>query len=1153
MSSGAPAVGLDGRFTALEGRHSLPGIAALVRLIVDQMRRDSRVGLDTATFVSGYPGSPLAGLDRELRARQRLLDEHRIVHQPGLNEELAATAVFGSQAASAAADFTRSGVLGVWYGKAPGLDRAADAIRHANFAGTGPHSGALVLVGDDPACKSSTLPSASEGLCADLRLPVFHPADSQDILDLGNHSIALSRYTGLWAAMKIVTSVADGASTVDLAIERVRPHMPSGGQPHRVATRLYQPFTGEQEQQIEELRLPRAVEYAALNGVNRMIVDSPASWLGIVASGHVYLETMEAFRLLGLGLDDLRSMGVRILRLGMTYPLVPAEIRNFAGGLDSIFVIEEKRAFIETAVQSLLYGVPNAPAIEGKHDRDGTPLVSSWGVLDAARLVPLLRSRLERQVDPSRLRPSKPAVAHSPLSQLTVLAGGRPPWFCSGCPHATSTRVPEGSLVGTGIGCHAIAARMPPERTGTILSNTQMGGEGAQWIGAAPFLRSDHLFQNMGDGTLSHSGWLAIRFAVEAKSHITFKLLFNDAVAMTGGQPIAGGRTVAEVVRGLQAEGVGKIIVTTEDLHRYRRVRLGPAVDVWDRSRILEAQTVLKGIPGVTVLLHDQECAAELRRKRSRGLVPTPAQKVVINHRVCEACGDCGAKSACLSLHSVETPFGTKTDIHQSSCNLDKSCVDGDCPSFMLVEPARKRRRRDPSKATSHSTSELNEDGDLADPSLPVVTDRGYVIRMPGIGGTGVVTVAQILAMAATLDGLDAHGIDQTGLSQKAGAVVSDLVISRKSDPRPGRISPLDLYLVFDQLVALGGDMNAVDEQRTVVVGSRSWAPTGPMIGRPFAPRLDEPSAEQDLAVRAKQSTWIDASALAESLFGRSTAANMLLVGVAYQAGALPISAAAIEKAIRQNGVAADTNVAAFRAGRRHLLTPAGEPARLSLPTRNTRLRTELEDIPGELLGSVALRANDLVGYQSVGYARGYLSVVRRAAATSDVEFADAVAQSLYRLMAYKDEYEVARLHLGPEAIAQAEAVAGLGARRVLLLHPPILRAVGLNRKVKFGPRFTPVLHVLAWARWLRGTPFDPFGIARIRRAERQLIKDYVGQVDQLIADFVHVPRGRALEIARLPEMIRGYEDIKLHNIAQYRARLVELIEYPDSTVDATL
>ncbi|MEI7547393.1 MAG: indolepyruvate ferredoxin oxidoreductase family protein, partial [Actinomycetota bacterium] len=1071
---------------------------------------------------------------------------------PGLNEERAATAVFGSQAASAAADFTRHGVLGVWYGKAPGLDRAADAIRHAAFAGTGPASGTLVLVGDDPACKSSTLPSASEGLCADLRLPLFQPADSQDILDLGTHAVALSRYSGLWTAMKMVTSVADGSGTVDLAIDRVRPQIPSGGQPHRVLTRLYQPFTGEQEQHIEEVRIPRAREYAALNSVNRTTVDAPGAWLGIVAAGHTYLETMEAFRRLGVGPDELRTMGVRILRLGMTYPLVPAEIRTFADGLESIFVIEEKRPFIETEIQALLYGTPDAVVIEGKYDRDRSPLVPSWGVVDAALLAPLLRSRLERRIDPARLRPAQPAVRHIPLTQVTVLPAGRPPWFCSGCPHSTSTQVPEGSLVGTGIGCHAIAARMPPERTGTILSNTQMGGEGAQWIGAAPFLQSDHLFQNMGDGTLAHSGWLAIRFAVAAKSHITFKLLFNEAVAMTGGQPISGGRSVAAVVRGLQAEGVGKIIVTTEDLRRYRRVRLGPDVDVWDRSRILEAQTVLKATPGVTVLLHDQECAAELRRKRSRGLVPMPNQKVVINHRVCEACGDCGVKSACLSLHSVETPFGMKTDIHQSSCNLDKSCVDGDCPSFMLVEPARKQRRTDSSKVTRRPNSQLTDVADLAEPSLPVVTDQGYVIRMPGIGGTGVVTVAQILAMAATLDGLDAHGVDQTGLSQKAGAVVSDLVISRTSDPRPGRISPLDLYLVFDQLVALGSDVNAVDPERTVVVGSSSWAPTGPMIGRPFAQRLDERSAEQDLAARAKQSTWIDASALAESLFGKATAANLLLVGVAYQAGALPVSAAAIEQAIRQNGVAADNNVAAFRAGRRHVLMPAHEAARPSKPTVDSPLRAELADIPGELLGTVSHRADDLVGYQSVQYARDYLSVVRRAAATGDMEFADAVAQSLYRLMAYKDEYEVARLHVGPEAVDQAEAVAGAGARRVLMLHPPMLRAVGLKRKIKFGPASTPVLRTLAWARWLRGTPLDPFGLARVRRAERSLIKEYTEQIDQLIADLELVSRDRRLEIARLPEMVRGYEDIKLDSIARYRARLVELSQHSDSAVDAT-
>jgi indolepyruvate ferredoxin oxidoreductase len=1150
MSAAEQIVGLQGRYSALQGRHSLPGIPAVVRLIVDQMRRDRRLGLNTGAFISGYPGSPLAGLDRELNAQDELLREHQVFHQPGLNEELAATAVFGSQAASVTAGFEYDGVLGVWYGKAPGLDRAADAIRHANFAGTGPTSGALVLVGDDPACKSSTLPSASEGLCADLRLPVLHPSDSQDILDLGHHAIALSRFSGLWTALKLVTVVADGTSTAHLAIDRVTPRIPSAGEAHRVQPRLHQPYTGEQEREIEQVRLPRAREYAVANGLNAVTVDAPGAWLGVVAAGHTYLDVIEAFGLLGLGRDDLASVGVRILRLTMTYPLDRGEIRRFAAGLSDLLVVEEKRPFVEPALRSMLYGVPDAPVIEGKEDKDGAGLVPSWGVLDAARLEPVLRSRLQRRVDPSRLRPPAP---QRPTRDLVLLSASRPPWFCSGCPHATSTRVPLGSLVGTGIGCHALASRMEPERTGTVLSNTQMGGEGAQWIGAAPFLRTRHMFQNMGDGTLAHSGWLAIRFAVEARSQITFKLLFNDAVAMTGGQHAAGARSVADVVRGLKAEGVGRIIITTEDPRRYRRVKLADGVQVWDRTRILDAQAELAAEAGVTVLLHDQECAAELRRKRSRGLVPAPAQKVVINHRVCEACGDCGAKSACLSLHTVDTPFGPKTDVHQSSCNLDRSCLEGDCPSFMLVEPARRSRWRRRSATTpAAARRQANDEVELADLTRPLVDEHGYAIRMPGIGGTGVVTVAQILSMAATLDGLVAHGLDQTGLSQKAGAVVSDLLIAGGDQPRPGRMSggAVDLYLIFDQLVALSGDLlDEVDPARTVIVGSRSWTPTGPTIGQPFAQRLDITAAEESLAQRAKRSIWIDAAHMAESLLGKTTAANILLIGVAYQHGALPVTAASIEQAIRQNGVAAEANIAAFRAGRRYVVAPWDAAAHVSRTTPHSSLRDAVSVLGGgELAELAAHRSEDLVGYQSVRYARKYLDLVQRAAATGDVEFAVAVARNLYKLMAYKDEYEVARLHVNAESVEQAQAVAGSGARRSLMLHPPLLRALGMRRKLRLGPGFLPLLRILAWARWLRGTPLDPFGVAHVRRVERRLIAQYVARIDELIGNFENLDRVHATEIASLPDLVRGYEGIKLASVARYEQRLAELTEQMLST-----
>lgn len=1117
----------------------MPGVPALVRLIVDQMRADRRAGLRTAAFVSGYPGSPLGGLDQELARNQALLDEHGIVHQPGVNEELAATAIYGSQVATVTDGCTQDGVLGVWYGKAPGLDRSADAIRHGNFAGTGPNSGVLALVGDDPSCKSSTLPSASEGMCAELLMPVIHPGTSQDILDLGRHAIALSRFSGLWTAVKVVTVVADGSSTVQLDSNRPAIRVPQTSRDRRhLVPALRYPHSVEMEREIHELRLPRAREYAVLNGLNRVTVDPSDAWLGIAAAGHTYLDVIEAFRLLGIDPHDLAGLGIRLFQVGMSFPLDTNQIRRFAAGLTEVMVVEEHRGFLEGAIRHALYGMTDAPTVTGKHDPDGAALVPGWGGLDADAIRGPLRRRLVTRIDPARLR-TIPGAAPDRLA-LTVLPQ-RTPWFCSGCPHSTSTQVPDGALVGTGIGCHALAAKMDTARTGRILSNVQMGGEGAQWVGAAPFLNTGHMFQNLGDGTLMHSGWLAIRFAVSSASHITFKILYNSAVSMTGGQHPPGLRSVPELVSGLRAEGVGRIIITTDDTTKYRRITFGARVEVWDRHRILDAQRALAAEPGVTVLIHDQECSAELRRKRKRGLAPRPQERVVINSRVCEGCGDCGAKSACMSLRTVDTEYGPKTQVHQGSCNFDYFCLDGECPSFTLVKPARARRqgrwrRRGGTNghAEAVSSTPAGPPGELGAP-LACSTDGETVIRMPGIGGTGVVTVAQILGMAASLDGLTVHGLDQTGLSQKGGPVVSDLRISTRADPRPGRASAagIDLLLALDPVVTATPDLlQGLSPARTVVIGSTTAAPTGDMIGHPDAAGLDVSAlqAALDPRVCAQRSRWLDAEALAVRLVGNAASANVLLLGVAYQQGTLPVSAAAIEEAITENGTAVSANIAAFRWGRRVASDPAtaaapGPPSPSDITTR---------------------RAADLTAYQNAAYADRYLAVVARANACATTAFTTAVAENLYRLMAYKDEYEVARLHLGAEATAAAEQVGGPGAKVTLLLQPPMLRAIGLHSKIRIGPWARPALKMLAAGKWLRGKPYDPFGMAYVRRVERRLIADYIDVVDRLIADFDSIGAQTATRIANLPRTIRGYEHVKLAAVAKYQETLTnELTQCP--------
>jgi len=1135
------------RFRAVTGSQYLTGISALARLPIDQMRVDRVEGLRTAAFVSGYPGSPLGGYDTELGRVRELLSEYGVVHQPGVNEELAATAVFGSQVASVTDGFRYDGVLGVWYGKSPGLDRAADAVRHGNMAGTGDRSGVVVVVGDDPACKSSTLPSASELMCAELGLPVLHPGDCQDLLDLGHHAVAMSRFSGAWAALKVVTSVADANGTVDVDLSRLRVRLPDlGGPEHRVSPILNQIHSRQLERDLVERRLPRASAYGVANELNRVTVDGPGAWLGVVASGHTYLNVVEAFGLLGLDERDLADLGVRVLQVRMLHPLDTGQLRAFAEGLDEVLVIEEMRSLIEPQLMSALQGRSGVPRVVGRRDPDGQVLVPSTGTLDSDLIAEVLRRRLSVRVDPVRLRPGAGRV--EPRSRVNIpVTAARVPWFCSGCPHSTSTKVPAGALVGTGIGCHGLASRMPSERTGTVLSNTQMGGEGAQWVGAAPFIDREHVFQNLGDGTLFHSGWLAIRFAVAARSNITFKILNNGAVAMTGGQQPIGVQALPDLVRGLLAEGVSRVIITTDDVKRYRRSALPSAVSVWDRSRIIEAQETLARVEGVTVLIHDQRCAAELRRDRKRGRVTPPSSRVVIVERVCEGCGDCGTKSACLSVHPIETEFGPKTTIDQTSCNLDFSCLDGDCPSFVLVEPSRRRA----SPARRPSTRAVTT-GKLPDPDLPRF-DNEWVVRMPGIGGTGVVTMAQVLGMAASLDGLFVHGLDQTGLSQKAGPVSSDVRISKHPEPRPGQApgAGVDLFLCFDLVVALAADnLVGLSPDRAALVANTSRTPIGSDIGDPDAtqPSLAAIQDAMRPLVRTRSSFWIDAERAVQSSQDDATCANTFLLGFAYQKGYVPVSAGSIEQALTLNGVAVDRNIDAFRLGRSHALDPqqdadgdvtsGSEPAsrltgdlaaRISSITDDERLRVLLHN-----------RASDLVGYQNERYAMRYLALVEKVATAEravcgDVgAFTHAVSTNYHKVLAYKDEYEVARLHLSSEARDAAERVGGPGAKTKILLHPPVLRALGLKRKIALGPTARPLLRLLAAARHLRGTPLDPFGRTQMRRTERQLAADYESGILRLTEQIEHIDLESAVRIASLPAIVRGYEDIKLDSIRRY-------------------
>ncbi|MGH2951721.1 MAG: indolepyruvate ferredoxin oxidoreductase family protein [Solirubrobacterales bacterium] len=1155
MRAPEPAISLTDKYLLESGRIFLTGVQALFRALLDQRRADRRAGLRTAALVSGYQGSPLAALDQELARNHELTSAEDIFHVPGLNEELAATAVWGSQLAGTLPDPRYDGVLGVWYGKAPGLDRAGDAIRHGNWVGTGPTGGMLALVGDDPSSKSSTIPSASEAALADFAMPVLFPGSVQDVLDYGRHGFELSRASGLWAGIKMVTNVADAVGTAEVDPQRIVPrdalNGAQPGEPHRPHGNLLAPYTLELERSLFEVRIPHAIAYARANGLNPVTVESPSAWLGIAASGKSYFDLLQAFEDLGLGDDELRRLGVRVLKVGMPYPLDPAAAREFASGLDELMVVEEKRAFLETQLKEALYGAAGAPRIVGKRDQQERPLLPATGELDSVMIAEALVSRLaERESD---LAPLQERVAH--LRRLRdrehpAPALARTPFFCSGCPHNRSTVAPDDSAVGIGIGCHTMVL-LNPEGKGHLAGVTQMGGEGAQWVGMEPFTGMAHFVQNLGDGTFAHSGSLGIRFAVAAGANITFKLLYNRAVAMTGGQEVEGALEVPELTRMLEAEGVKRIIVTSDEQPAYRR-RMAGIAEYRDRSGLLEAQRELAATPGVTVLIHDQECAAELRRLRKRGKAPDPDLRVLINERVCEGCGDCGEKSGCLSVQPVETEFGRKTQIHQPSCNKDYSCLDGDCPSFVTVVGAQAAGKR----AVEHPDIELPE------PQLRVPADD-FRVRFPGIGGTGVVTINQLLGMAALLEGRHAAGLDQTGLAQKGGPVISDLRIGRRA-LRGASKAPTGgahLYLVFDLLTATtAANLAVTDPERTVAVVSTGAVPTGKMVtdtGLSF-PDRDELIDRIEAATRAGENFYLDAEALAMQLFDDHMPANVLALGAAYQWGAIPLAAESIEAAIRLNGAAVEKNLAAFAWGRACVVSPdlIEQATKRPQAEEETRPPTEAEaeliarfGDDEELTQLVGIRVRELGDYQGLGYARDYADFVarvreaERAAAPGRTALSEAVARNLHKLMAYKDEYEVARLHLLAGEHARQHEQFGDRARFYWMLHPPLLRALGLRRKLRLGRWFAPFLRLLRSLRWLRGRAIDPFGHTRVRRVERALPGEYRDAVSASLASLDGAGYERAIAIAELPDLVRGYEQIKLRNVERYRAELRRLTE----------
>jgi indolepyruvate ferredoxin oxidoreductase len=1219
MTVTAAGFDLEAKYRVTEGGVLITGVQALARVLFDQIRADRRRGLNTAAFVSGYPGSPLGGFDQTLQRTGSLLGEHDIHWVPGVNEDLAATAVWGSQQDNLAPLRRHDGIIGMWYGKAPGVDRCGDVFRHANLHGPGTNGGVICAAGDDPASKSSTLPNASEVALYDAGMPILVPGTPQEVLDLGRHGYELSRFTGCWAGLKMVTAVCDGFGSADVATERIVARLPElafDGRPWRFAQapRFFLPVTVELEAELYERRHAAARAYAAENGLDVVEVDPPDAWLTIVSFGRVYREVRQALAGLGLARDtEIAAAGIRLVRLGMIYPLEPGVVRAAVRGVQEVLVVEEKRPFVERFIREQLYDSSERPRVTGKRDERDRPLVPVDGELSADRLRPVLARRLaQRLTGPQFAPPEESARATSfpviPLETTRTAA------FCSGCPHNRSTVPGAGSPVGGGVGCHAMVMWLD---RGAV-SYSQMGGEGAQWLGRAPFTDVPHYVQNVGDGTFFHSGSLAVRAAVSAGATMTFKILYNGVVAMTGGQDPAGQLDVPRLCRALSAEGAARIIVVAEDQSRYGRwagrgrgAGLPAGTRVWGRDRLAEAERALAAVPGVTVLVYDQACANELRRLRKRGRAPERAQRVVINEAVCEGCGDCGTKSNCLSVRPVPTELGRKTQIDQGSCNTDYSCLDGDCPSFVTVRaPSAARARGQAQPDRARSLPELARPVPEPASKAAIAAVGGYGIVATGIGGTGVVMLNQVLATAAFLDGLGVTGLDQTGLSQKAGPVVSHLRLwpgapdpaagdqagpaaagpgtgaagSGPAAAGPAAAGPAagglagprnvlahnpeagsavgdesaDLLLALDLLVAAEPrHLARMSPTRTITVASTSVVPTSGMVrGTAGAPDLAPLLAAMRDRSKPGGLTTIGTEALSAALFGDGVPANLIALGAAYQAGAVPVTASSIERAIELNGVAVQRNQAAFRAGRLAVHDPgvlpdsrrAGELRRPDDPAHLAgarRLAAE-RDLDGPGAERAIRRAAELTAYQDPRLAARYLDLVAAAnradagQASQASVLTGAVTDGFFHLLAYKDEYEVARLHLLPE-FGEALAAAVTGGHGVRYrLHPPVLRSLGMRGKIAIpAPVAHPAFRVLRAMRRLRGSRADVFGYTEVRWTERRLAAEYEAQMRTILAAAAGLPVAgftAAVELARLPLAIRGYEEIKLAAAERYEA-----------------
>ena len=1167
LEAALSSVTLDDKYTLEHGRAYMSGIQALVRLPMLQQARDQMAGLNTAGFISGYRGSPLGGLDLALWKAKKHLASHRVVFQPGVNEDLAATAVWGTQQVNLYPSAKYDGVFSMWYGKGPGVDRSADVLKHGNSAGSAQHGGVLVLAGDDHACKSSTLAHQSEHIFKACGLPVLFPSNVQEYLDFGLHGWAMSRYSGLWVAMKCVTDVVESSASVDIDPQRTQIVLPGDFVLPEGGLNIRWPDPPlVQEARLLDYKWYAALAYVRANKLDRIEIDSPQARFGIITGGKAYLDTRQA--LVDLGLDDetCSRIGIRLYKVGCVWPLEAQGAHAFARGLQEILVVEEKRQILEYAIKEELYNWPDGqrPRVFGKFDeKDGAG--GEWSVpmgnwllpahyeLSPALIAKAIATRLEKFDLPAEVRArigARLAVIDAKEKALAKprVAIERKPWFCSGCPHNTSTNVPEGSRAMAGIGCHYMTVWMD-RNTSTF---SQMGGEGVAWTGQAPFTNDNHVFANLGDGTYFHSGLLAIRAAIAAKVNITYKILYNDAVAMTGGQPVDGVLTVPQITHQLAAEGAAKIVIVTDEPQKYDGTTLlAPGVTIHHRDTLDAVQRELREIPGTTILIYDQTCATEKRRRRKKGQFPDPARRVVINEAVCEGCGDCSVQSNCLSVEPLETEFGTKRQINQSSCNKDFSCLKGFCPSFVTVEGGQLRKP----KPLGADAGELPE---VPEPVLPEI-GRPYGVLVTGVGGTGVVTIGALIGMAAHLEQKGVTVLDVTGLAQKGGAVMSHVQIANApADIHATRIAMGEAELVIgcDAIVTASDECTSrMQYGQTRVVVNSSKTPTADFIKNPDW-TFPGSSTENDVRAAAGDAVdFVDANRFAVALLGDAIYTNPFVLGYAWQRGWLPLSHRSLVRAIELNGVQVEKNIAAFEWGRRAAHDPASvQQGANPTAARETAGATVISLHTKKALDAlIAKRIEHLTAYQNAAYAERYRSLVDvvRAAErniegdTVNEPLTEAVARNLHKLMAYKDEYEVARLQTDPAFIAKLQAQFEGDWKLNFHLAPPLLAKKDANGRLikkQYGPWMLSAFKVVAKLKFLRGSALDPFGKTEERRTERALVGEYEALVRELIAGLNADNRALAIELANLPDGIRGYGHVKENNLRAVRVKWADLV-----------